>query len=564
MPRVVRAGMPVAVSVTAALSLLASNAMNVPVLDRQAPGLDLPPVAEIDSTNVRIYYLSRSWACLTLVVVALIAAGVFLGRLVSASHPGANGRDAAEVLRDTLRERRPDFALAAECILRLQTIPTNLEEEISRSNFDPGQRALASALAGSLRDGFHEPNAQLLILAHQFPSEPGANACAAEVFSRGGKTEQALQYYQRELELTQSPAIRAKIVTLLAQSGDLARLTEISTDPQFAPAVTPSIRMKVAFANKDWNTAAKQFLAMQASTLRAQPLIMALTAGLAWLVIALHAGQPHHWRSFRMLAPLLATVLGVAGGFCGQFLTIAQKELFGLSPSVASLGNLGIYSGTIALRDTLLQLVLMLPFLPVLVARRSALDTLVVTGCVGLGFAIPETLEVCKQLAPADSLGRLLTSNFFHFAAAALIGLAVCRCLSRERGSFASAIVTIPAVILTQGVYDAFTRIPGAHVLVVLATIAFLILSRVFFIELRNWRDSFTDQCFLGATLVISLGALVATVLVAAATEYGFETASAALARNLPTLLMVSVVFFGQFKRGFAAIGSDLTTPSQK
>jgi hypothetical protein len=536
--------------------------MNSPIMER-APGLEIPPAAEIDSTNVRIYYLSRSWACLSLMLAALLAAGVFAGRLLSNPHPVSGGRDVGEVLQGILRERRPELAPALDCLLRLPAIPPGIEEEIGRANFAPGARSVAVALAGSLREGFNEPNGQLLILAHQMPPEPGANASIGDLFARRGETAQARAYYQRELDVTPSGAVRAKVLALLGQSPDLAPLAQLASDPFYAPLISPALRIKLALSEGDWVSAGKRFLDAQVASLRPQPLVMALVAGLAWLIIALHAGQPHHWFSFRMLAPLIATVLGVAGGLGAQFLNIAQKELFGLSPSGVFLMDLGIYAGVNAPRDTLIQLLLMVPFLPVLVARKSALDTLVVTGCVGLGFAIPGTLELCKQLAPADSLGRLLTANFFHFAAAALVGLAVCRCLAREKGSLASAATTIPSVVLTLGVYDAFTRIAGAHVLIVLASIAFLILSRVFFIELRKWRDSFTDQCFLGATLVVSLGALVATVLVAASTEHGFETASAALVRNLPTLLMVSVVFFGQFKRGFAAIGSDLTAPSR-
>jgi protease PrsW len=262
-----------------------------------------------------------------------------------------------------------------------------------------------------------------------------------------------------------------------------------------------------------------------------------------------------------MMAPPVAAALGAAGGLFAQFLTVAQRDLFGIATNGTFLHDLGYYAGIVAPRDTILQMILFVPFLPLLLRRKSGLDTMVVTGCVGLGFAIVGNLELCKQLPPADSLGRLLTANFFHFAGAALIGLCVCRCLARERGAASATMGTLLAVMLTQGVYDAFTRISGAHVLMILATIAFLIVSRVFFMELRKWRDSFTDQCFLGATLVISLGLMVATVLVTVAAESGLENASWALLRNLPTLLMVSVVFFGQFKRGFAPIGSDLTVP---
>jgi protease PrsW len=536
--------------------------MNMPVVVEESPRVGVPENVEIDSANVRVYYLSRNWACLSLVVVALLAAGVFLGQFLSNPHPAGSARDAGAVLQGLLRERRPELAPVMECLLHMPVIPPSIDAEIARSTFAPGARGVASALAGSLREGFNEPNSQLIILAHQSPPEAGANTAMAELYARQGDTAKAREYYQRELEIYPSAAVRAKLLALVASTGEIEPIAKLASDPLYSSMIPPSLRMQLALSAGDWMGAAKRFLQSQAATLRPQPLIMALAAALAWLIIALHAGQPHDWFSFRMLAPLVATLLGVAGGVVAQFLSVAQKDLWGLTATGGFLGDLGVYAGVNAPRDMLIQLLLMLPFIPILVRRRSALDTLVVTGCVGLGFAFPGTLELCEQLAPADSLGRLLTANFFHFAAAALVGQAVCRCLRRERGSITAALTTIPSVVLTLGVYDAFTRIPGAHVLVVLASIAFLILCRVFFLELRKWRDSFTDQCFLGATLAIGLGALIATVLVAASSEHGFEAAAGALVRNLPTLLMVSVVFFSQFKRGFAAIGSDLTAPS--
>lgn len=531
------------------------------------PGLPPQPAAdsatEIDNRNLRVYYLSRNWACLILALAAFLAAGVLLGRLLEPPATSTAAREPAAVLQKELHERRPNLALASECVLHLDTWPASLDAELAQSHFPPGSRAVLSSLIASLRDGFGEPNARLLILAHQAQPEPGANAALAEFFQKAGNSTGAMDYYRRELAIAPSAEIRGKMIGLLANNGDLSTLEQLSKDPAYATLIPPSLQLRLATVRKDWGRSARLFAAAHLETVRPQALIMTLAAALAWFVIALHAGQPHHWLSFRMLAPLLATAIGAAGGMLAQWLTVAQGEVLGLTPSGAFLADLGIYAGILAPRDTLIQLVLMLPFLPILAARKSALDTLVVTGCVGLGFATAGTLELCKQLSPADSLGRLLTSNFFHFAAAALVGLAVCRCLNRERGSFTAALVSIPAVILTQGVYDAFTRIAGAHVLVVLATIAFLVLSRVFFMELRRHRDSFTDQCFLGATLILSLGALVATVLVAVASEHGLEAAAKALARNLPTLLMVSVVFFGQFKRGFAPIGSDLLNPSR-
>ena len=518
---------------------------------------------EINSANVKIYYLSRSWAFLLCTFLGLLALASLASYYLAANASAHRRSESLEELRTAVRAKRPDFQAVLGSLLALPQIPTReLDQDVLRSNLSAPEKAILVSAAGSLREGFHEPNAQLLILAHQAQPAPGANAVMAELASRRGEAELARHYLHREIEADPQTPVRAKIVAMHLQNRDFDTLVKLAADPNYAPYYTPLLRARIALVHRDWSGAFTSFIRHVYSSTPPQALVMAIAAGLAWLIIAVHAVQPHHWLSFRTIAPLVAALIGVAGGFVAQFLTIAQRELLDLAPTGSFLRDLAIYAGVIAPRDTLLKLLLAVPFLFFLVRRRSPLDTLVVCGCVGLGFAIPGNLELCKILNPEDSLARLLTANFFDFAAAALIGHVICRVIAREKGSLVSALTTIPAVTLTQGVYDAFTRIPGAYFLMGMATIAFLIVSRVFFIELRKWRDSFTDQCFLGATLVISLGALLATVLVVAAMENGFEAGSKALIRNLPTLLMVGVVFFGQFKRGFAPVGNDLVTPS--
>jgi RsiW-degrading membrane proteinase PrsW (M82 family) len=352
-------------------------------------------------------------------------------------------------------------------------------------------------------------------------------------------------------------------VQLLLRQGEFPSLVPLISDPGYAPFFSPAARLKVAFYQRDWPLAAKRLLEMEFATMRALPLLMALAAAIAWLFVAIHVCQPHRWFSFRTIAPCIAVVLGFIGALGAHFVGAWQEEVLGMRESGEFLPDLGFYIGLVVPREILIKLLLIIPFVPRLLARKSPLDTLVVTGCVGLGFAIEGNLQLCKQANLGDSLGRLLTANFFHFAASALLGLAFCRWLARERGAAVSAMVTLVVIILTQGIYDAFTKIPAAQPFIVVAVVAFLILSRVVFAELRRWRDSFTDQCFLGATLVLSLGALVSTLLVAASMQFGLDRASWALLRNSPILLMVVVVFFGQFKRGFAPIGSDLVSPAQ-
>jgi len=537
--------------------------MHNPALHDTRYPIDPPARGEIDGLYVRIYYASRSLAFLFLALMAILAVAVGLARHFGKATP-ANAEGEIPVALRLLNEPKPDFRAIVAALWQAPAIPAaQLESAVQRSDFAAGTQSVISAFAGSLREGVNEPTAGLLILAHQMKPEPGANECVAELAMGRGDLEKAKQYLEREMAVAPNGRAQEKIIGLLERAGDRKGLLALLKDPAYAPLFSHRLQMNLAFFQRDWMTAAKQFFQMHGVTMSLQPAVMAFAAAFAWLVIALHAGQPRRILSFRVMAPLLAVALGMMAGVVGQFLTVAQKEMLSVGESGNILPDLGFYIGIMAPRNLLLKLVFLLPLLPSLLSRKSALDTLVVAGCIGLGFAIPGNLELCKYSDPRDLMGRLLTANFFHFAATALAGYVIYRCFIREPGSIAPALKMVLAVVLAVGVYETFTRIPGAIVPMVIATITFLILSRCFFTELHKWRDSFTDQCFLGATFVISLAALVGVMLVAASVQAGFEHASGALVRNLPNLLLVGFVFFAQFKRGFAPIGSDLTVPAQ-
>ena len=529
-----------------------------------------PPIRtdeEIDSTNVRIYFLSRNIPFLVLALTAILVAGTFLARKISNPHPPSARQDPVESLRRELGELKPDLALAIRSLAAAAELPAELEVEIARSRFTPGARSVLTAFLASLRGRKGEPNqpnADLLALAQRKPPEPGANACGAELHLRAGKTHEALACLVREIEVASTPELRAKVIALLSQSADIRPIAAMAAHPDYAPLIPFSLRIKVAFAQEKWSAAVKLYTQRQIERLRPEPLIMTLAASLAWFVIALHAVQPRGWFSFRLLAPPIAVLVGIVVGAIAQFLTLAQENLLGLVPSADFRVNFGIYTGVIAPRDLLLQIIAMLPFMPALLWRRCELDALVVTGCIGLGFAIPGVLEATHILEPGQYLGRLLTDNFLYLSGAALAGLSVYRVLRRQPRSLRLGILTIAFVILFQGIYNTVTRIQGPWMLMIISTIAFLLLSRSFFLSLHTLRDSFTDQCFLGATLVICLGALVATALVAASAEHGFDAAALGLARNSPALLVVGIIFFVQFKRGLAPLGADLIAPRDK
>jgi hypothetical protein len=513
---------------------------------------------EIDSPSIRLYFWSRNRPLLALVVLAMLAlAALMASALDRKRSPVKAELSPGDALNLALRQNNPSRHAIVASLLRFPTPPSEeIQSDIVR--LAPKMKDLATAICTTLRAGCDEPNAHLLILAHQLPPVKGANEAVADLLARHGQWARACDYYQREIQIEPHDGTRAKLVHLLAQSGDFATLLPLSADPAYASFLAPEPRMKLAFFQRDWRLAFERLMEMEFKSLHLLPVLMALAAGSAWLLIALHAAQPHQWLSFRTVAPIVATLLGAIGAFGSHFLAAWQEEVVGLRETGLFVSDLGYYIGVVAPRETIVKLLLTIPFIPRLLARRSPLDTLAVTGSIGLGFAIESNLQLCKNYELAAALPRLLTANFLHFAASALLGLAVCRCFSGRKGTIVPAALTFLAVVVTQGVYDAFTRVASVQAASAVGIAAFLILSRALFAQLYRWRDSFTDQFFLGATLVLALGAFAAALLVAGTLQIGFEQTKWALLRHSPILLLVVMVFYSQFKRNFAAIGSDL------
>jgi protease PrsW len=239
-----------------------------------------------------------------------------------------------------------------------------------------------------------------------------------------------------------------------------------------------------------------------------------------------------------------------------------MEEVLGLRETGEFLPDLVFYMGSVAPREELIKLVFLLPFLPVLIIRRSPLETLVISGCVGLGFAIEGNLQIYQHGGPSEAFGRLLTANFFHFATTGLLGLSFCRLLFAPFQRFTGFIVTLFGVVFAHGVYDAFMNIEGIGILTLGSMLSFFIVSQVVFHQLRHGRDRSTDQLFLAATLVVSLTVLAGTTLVCASMEIGFQHAVSAMMAHTIALAVVVVVFFRQLGRKLSQIADEFLTPA--
>jgi RsiW-degrading membrane proteinase PrsW (M82 family) len=517
------------------------------------------PKDEIDSFTIRLYFLSRDYGVLGLIallVISISAALAWLWRAPDAMSMVA--QPPAREIEALMASPRPDAQRIIELLpLVTRELPADFQRRLVESSLDPAATLVIGSYAESLREWRDEPNALLLILAHQPEPAPWANAAVGDLLARRGDFDRARSYLLREVHYHPSPATHAKLVTTLAHHGAFVALGPVVTDAEFAPYFPATLKMRLALHEHRWADAARALITVERETLSPLPLVAALVAGFAWFLIAVQAGQPLSWWSFRTFAPSFAVLLGLGASLAARLVSAWQEEIVGLRLTGEFLTDFAFYIGNVAPREELLKLCFVVPFLPWLLTRKNPLETLIVSGCVGLGFAIEGNLQAYQHVGPDGAFGRLLTANFFHLAATGMLGRALVEWIQSRGRKWVRFLGTLVGVMTASAIYNAFMTVPGARWLSAASMLSFFVLSLVFFYDLRRWRDHATDQLYLSATLVFGLSLLTGAMLVCAATQLGFTAALHSLAINAAGLLLVIVVFFRQLGRGLAAYDRD-------
>ena len=525
------------------------------------PGSSDAPIADFSNPNERLYFMSRDLRLLALFIAVVMALAAGLAwAMRGAEYVAPVSKAPSGEIRRSLASASLDTAPLVHAFLSLHTAPAEtLKGEILSSALAAKPKELALALYESLRGNPAEPTADLFIHAYQVGPLPAANEAIGDLYARLGKAGRAAEYYRRELESYPSEALRGKLVALLAREGDLGALATLYSDPVFAPNFPLELRLKIALHQRDWRSVASLIGEMQLRSISSLPLILALAAGLAWFIVGLHCGQPRGILCYRTVVPLIAVCVGAVGALLVNFVAAWEDSLLGVGPTGEFLADFTYFAGVLGPREEILKLVLLLPFLPALLSRRDPLETLIVCGCVGLGFAFEGNLQFCRVTRLEDAFARLLTANFFHFATTAIAGAALCNMLQSGWSKVFPFLRTLAAVIIAHGVYDGFSRIEAVQSLSWVSVASVLVVSKLFFMELRRWRDRVTDQCFLGATLVICLTGLAAAVLVTASIHAGFSVALWSLLKNAPYFILTGFVFFLRFDHDLTQANPERT-----
>ncbi len=260
---------------------------------------------------------------------------------------------------------------------------------------------------------------------------------------------------------------------------------------------------------------------------------LAALAGISWFVFLWQAMHVPSWRSLQFWTAVAAVPLGVLSIWPTLFLSYWFEYRWNFSESLELIPGLRYFILSVGLREELSKLLCLLPLMPVLLRLRSELTALVVSGCVGLGFAFEENIGYFGRSGGTDSLGRFLTANPMHITLTGVAGLMLYRVFRNPSGWGAHSAGVIGVIIFAHGLYDAFIVLPALADYSLFGMIIFALMVYQFFRELRDMRNRRGEMISLSATFLFGVCLLVSASFVYLSANLGISVAFNTLAQSV-------------------------------
>lgn len=273
------------------------------------------------------------------------------------------------------------------------------------------------------------------------------------------------------------------------------------------------------------------------------PAALAAITGCCWLLFALQALQIHGFVDPRLWLATAAIPLGILSIWPTDFFILWQEFIWGLEESASTLHGIRYYILGVGLREETAKLLCLLPLMPLLVRMRSELAALMVSGCVGLGFALAENSGYFARSGGVDTLGRYLTANPAHMALTGLVGLGVYRACRNPRDWGPQALATFGLMVFAHGLYDAFIAVPALAEYSLLGTIIFAGVVYQFFRELRDSRQRRPDTISLTANFLCGVSLVTAATFVYLSATVGPSSAFDFLVDGIVGLAVMVYLF---------------------
>ncbi len=281
---------------------------------------------------------------------------------------------------------------------------------------------------------------------------------------------------------------------------------------------------------------------------------LAVLTGCCWLVFLLQAMRVNRFSDWRLWGALAAIGLGVLSIWPTGFLILWQEYAWNLQESQELVPGLRYNILGIGLREEVAKLICLLPLMIVIVPRRDESAALLLSACVGLGFAIEENIGYFTHSLGMSSLGRFLTANPLHIAMTGLVGLAVYRAIRDVRSWGPQALAVFGLIVIAHGLYDAAITLPDLAKHGLLGTIVFALVVFAFFHELRTLRTKGSETISLTATFLAGVSLLAAATFVYVSSVAGVAAAANTLMTDVLGLAVMVYLFLREMPESMVRV----------
>ncbi|MCG8449197.1 MAG: PrsW family intramembrane metalloprotease [Pirellulales bacterium] len=283
------------------------------------------------------------------------------------------------------------------------------------------------------------------------------------------------------------------------------------------------------------------------------PPVLAAIAGICWLAFLLQSLRIASFRDGRLWCALIGVALGMLSIWPTGFFILWQEVGWGLEKRQELAPGLRYYVLGVGLREEFAKFCCVLPLMPILLRWRNELSALLISSCVGLGFAVEENVSYFFSDQTA-TMGRFLTANPFHVVMTGLIGLSAYRAFRDPRNWGPHAPAMFGLMVFAHGLYDAAIDVPAIAEYGLVGTIVFALVVYQFFRELRDLRPAGGDVISLSATFLFGVSLLTsATFIYLSATE-GLSVACDTLAQGVVGLAIMVYLFLREMPESMVRV----------
>ncbi len=287
---------------------------------------------------------------------------------------------------------------------------------------------------------------------------------------------------------------------------------------------------------------------------RLGPVVLSSIAGCCWLAFLWQALKTPGLGDLRFWCALLAIPLGALSIWPTHFFRLWQEHAWNLHDSAELIPGVRFYVLGVGLREEVAKLLCVLPLMPVMLRIRDELTVLLVSGCVGLGFAIAENVNYFAGSGGTAAMGRFLTANPLHFSLTGLAGLMLYRVLRNPRGWGSYAAGVFGLLVFAHGLYDAFIALPALQEYALFSMIIFALVVYQFFHELRELRPKQGDTISLSANFLCGVSVLTASTFVYLSATIGMSVAFDVLASGVTGLAVMVYLFLREMPETMVSV----------